>query len=76
MPEITGDRIFLFKGRDGQGGAETTHEELKNWITSKLPPIEKRAGVNNVDYDKYISEALNSENEARANEAKKEVEAL
>ena len=55
-PEINGDRIFLFKGRDGQGGNETTHEEIKNWIISKLPPVEERADVINVDYDKYISE--------------------
>lgn len=55
-PEINGDRIFLFKGRDGQGGDETTHEEIKNWITSRLPPVEERADVINVDYDKYISE--------------------
>ena len=54
LPEMTADRIFLFRGKDGQGGAETTHEELKNWITSKLPPIEGRAEVKNVDYDKYI----------------------
>ena len=62
LPVMTGDRIFLFKGRDGQGGAETTHEEIKYWITSKLPPIEERASVINFDWDKYISEAGNSEN--------------
>lgn len=32
LPEIRGDRILLFKARDGQGGAATTHEELSQWI--------------------------------------------
>ena len=55
-PEMSSDRIFLFKGRAGQGGEETTHEEIKNWITSKLPPVEARADVINVDLDKYYRE--------------------
>ena len=42
-PEMSTDRIFLFRGRDGQAGTETTHEEIKNWISSKLPPVEERA---------------------------------
>ena len=32
LPEIRGNRILLFKARDGQGGAATTHEELSQWI--------------------------------------------
>ena len=50
LPEMPGDRIFLFRGKSGQGGEETTHDEIKNWITSKLPPVQQRAAVKKVDY--------------------------
>ena len=40
LPEITQDRIFCFRAKDGQGGARTTHEELSAWVTSKLPRTE------------------------------------
>ena len=40
LPEITQDRIFCFRAKDGQGGARTTHEELSAWVTSKLPQTE------------------------------------
>ena len=45
LPEIPEDRIFLFKGKSGNGGELTTHEEITQWITSKLPPPEKEAQV-------------------------------
>ena len=49
LPTMSGDRIFLFKGKSGQGGAETTHDEIKNWIKSKVPPVRERAAVKKVD---------------------------
>ena len=38
LPAISNDRIFLFKGKQGQGGEMTTTEEIENWIYAKLPP--------------------------------------
>lgn len=32
MPELTQDRIYLFKGADGAGGDRTTTDEISAWI--------------------------------------------
>ena len=40
LPEITSNRIFLFKGKKGQGGEMTTTEEITKWIRGNLPPPE------------------------------------
>ena len=32
LPEIPNNRIFLFKGKTGQGGEMTTTEEITTWI--------------------------------------------
>ena len=37
MPAISKERIFLFKGADGQGGSMTTHNELMDFIQSIIP---------------------------------------
>ena len=38
LPEIPKNRIFLFRGKKGQGGEMTTTEEIETWIYDKLPP--------------------------------------
>ena len=38
LPDIPSDRIFLFRGKSGQGGEMTTHEEIETWIYDKLAP--------------------------------------
>ena len=43
MPSIAKERIFLFKGKDGQGGPMTTHNELVNFIQSIIPRKEEQA---------------------------------
>ena len=43
MPTVTKERIFLFKGKDGQGGPMTTHNELVNFIQSIIPRKEEQA---------------------------------
>ena len=40
LPEIPNNRIFLFKGKNGQGGEMTTTDEIQNWIFNNLPPRE------------------------------------
>ena len=64
LPAISNDRIFLFKGKKGQGGEMTTNEEITGWISSNLPPREKEAEVKEVDYQEYIEEAAGSDNGA------------
>ena len=34
---IPNNRIFLFKGKNGQGGEMTTTEEISAWISGNLP---------------------------------------
>ena len=41
MPEVAKERIFLFKGEDGQGGTATTHNELADFIRSIIPAKEE-----------------------------------
>ena len=50
LPTFDESRVFLYRGKGGQGGTETTHDEIKQWIVSKMPPVEKRAEVKPVDY--------------------------
>ena len=58
--EIPNNRIFLFKGKKGQGGEMTTTEEIRAWISGNLPPREKEAEVKEVDYQEYVEEAAGS----------------
>ena len=50
LPEIRGDRIFLFKGKNGQGGTATTHEQLTQWVNSMVPPSNEYAQLKQIDY--------------------------
>ena len=50
LPEIRGNRIFLFKGENGQGGAATTPEQLAQWVNSMLPPPSAYARLKKIDY--------------------------
>lgn len=63
MPELSQDRIFLFKAVDGQGGAATTNEEITSWIQSMLPPLEHATHAKEFKYDDYCVNASNSQNE-------------
>lgn len=64
LPEIPGERIFLFKGKSGQGGDKTTHEEISQWITSMLPPPAAAAKVKKVVYEEYVADCAGTGNEA------------
>ena len=76
LPEIPNDRIYLFKGKNGQGGEMTTHEEITAWISSNLPPREKEAEVIELDYQGYVEEAAGSGNGAMQAAVKQELEML
>lgn len=45
LPKMTQERIFLFRGKDGQGGQMTTHSELARWVKSMLPKSEQNSRV-------------------------------
>ena len=77
LPEITPDRIFCFRGKNGQGGAATTHEELSAWVTSKLPRTEAdKARIKNIDYADYCHNMADSGNEAMNDAVKAELAML
>ena len=67
LPEIRGNRIFLFKGVNGQGGAATTHEEITQWVSSVLPPPSEHARLKEIDYASFMAENAASGNEAMSN---------
>ena len=62
MPEIAKDRIFLFKGQDGQGGSKTTHEELSSWIKSIIVP-EQAATIQAINYEELVADGMASGNQ-------------
>ena len=54
-PEIEDDQIFLFKKENGEGGAATTHEELTQWVISKLPPPSAYAWLRKISKEELKS---------------------
>ena len=62
LPQIPSNRKFLFKGKNGQGGQMTTHEDITRWIMEMLPPPEKEAAVKEIDYEVYVEQAAGSGN--------------
>ena len=77
LPEITQDRIFCFRAKDGQGGAATTKEELSAFITSMLPQEEQdKAMIKNIDYARYCETMFASGKEAMSAAVKTELKML
>ena len=76
LPEIPGHRIFLFKGKSGQGGDMTTHEEISQWITTMLPPPAEAAKIKKVVYEEYVADCAGTGNEAMQEAMKREVEMM
>ena len=59
MPYVAKERIFLFKGKDGQGGPATTHKELIDFIASMIPRKEGQARLAQVDFAKFVVNDIN-----------------
>ena len=77
LPEITQDRIFCFRAKNGQGGPATTHEELSSWVASKLPQTEAdKPSVKEIDYPSYCQKMGESGNEGMNQAMKAELEML
>ena len=76
LPEIRGNRIFLFKGENGQGGARTTPEEITQWVSSVLPPPSAYARLKPIDYASFINENAACGNEAMTNAISGEIQML
>ena len=62
MPEVSKDRIFLFKGKDGQGGLSTPHAEIKSWVKNLIVP-EQAAQIQRLDYEELVADAMASNNQ-------------
>ena len=76
LPEIRGNRIFLFKGESGQGGARTTPEEITQWVNSLLPAPSAYARLKEIDYSSFINENAACGNEAMTNAISGEIQML
>ena len=62
LPTIPGNRIFLFKGKRGQGGDMTAHEEISQFVNSMLPPPIAAAKIKKVVYEEYVADCCNTGN--------------
>ena len=62
MPAVAKERIFLFKGEDGQGGTATTHNELVDFIRSIIPAKEEQARLAQVDFAEFVNNGIDSQN--------------
>ena len=62
MPTVAEERIFLFRGKDGQGGPMTTHNEIVAFIQSIMPRKEKEARLKPVDFAEFVNSGINSQN--------------
>ena len=62
MPEISKDRIFLFKGKDGFKEKQTSNEEINGWVQSLIVP-EEAAQMQSVDYSDLVADAMDSSNQ-------------
>ena len=62
MPTVAMERIFLFKGIDGQGGPMTTHNEIVDFIQSILPRKEGYARLAQIDFAEFVDNGMNSQN--------------
>ena len=76
IPEISKDRIFLFKGEEGMSGPETTTEELDEFIRSCRPGPNQATTIKKFNYADYLETAKNTSNKDLQNVANNEIEAL